>query len=82
MDLRERLTRIPLPSMNKAVHSGFETERRHHQKSKTGVSVIPQKDKNFKKVWYTPSGVVILDPPLLIKASQYNLDSLYLRLAD
>ena len=24
------------PSMNKAAHSGFETQRRHHQKSKTG----------------------------------------------
>ena len=34
-------------------HSGFETQRRHHQKSKTGVSVAPQKGlmsyKNFKK---------------------------------
>ena len=27
---------------NKAVHSGFETQRRLHQKSKTGVSVAPQ----------------------------------------
>ena len=25
-------------SANKAAHSGFETEKRHHQKSKTGVS--------------------------------------------
>ena len=31
------------PSANKAAHSGFETQRRHHQKSKTGVSVAPQK---------------------------------------
>ena len=29
-------------SMNKAAHSGFETQRRRHQKSKTGVSVFPQ----------------------------------------
>ena len=31
-----------LHSLNKAVHSGFETQRRCHQKSKTGVSVAPQ----------------------------------------
>ena len=31
----------PPPSANKAVHSGFETQRRLHQKSKTGVSVPP-----------------------------------------
>ena len=31
-------------SANKAAHSGFETERRPHQKSKTGVSVATQMD--------------------------------------
>ena len=39
--------------VNKAVHSGFETPRRRHQKSKIGVSVVPQKglmpSKIFKK---------------------------------
>ena len=45
---RKHLTRMPLPSMNKTVHSGFEIQRRHHQrrhhqKFKTGVSVAPQK---------------------------------------
>ena len=33
----------PLPSANKAAHSGFETQRRRYQKSKTGVSVVQQK---------------------------------------
>ena len=33
-----------VPSVNQAAHSGFETQRRHHQKSKTWVSVAPQKD--------------------------------------
>ena len=41
------------PSVNKAAHFGFETQRRHHQKSKTGVSVGPRKgfmsSKNFFK---------------------------------
>ena len=32
-----------LTSANKAAYSGFETERRYHQKSKIGVSVVPQK---------------------------------------
>ena len=30
-------------SLNKAGHSGSETQRRRHQKSETGVSVAPQK---------------------------------------
>ena len=42
---------MPPPSANQAAHSGFETQRRRHQKSKTGVSVAPQKGlvsaKNF-----------------------------------
>ena len=39
----ERVTHMPLPSVNKAVHSGFESQRRHHQKSKTRLSVASQK---------------------------------------
>ena len=41
MNLRECLTCIPPPSANKAAHFGFEPQRRHHQKSKTEVSVAP-----------------------------------------
>ena len=43
VNLRERVTHMPPPSMNKASHSGFETQRRHHQKSKTRVSGAPKK---------------------------------------
>ena len=50
---RECVTCMLLLSTNKAVHSGFETQRRHHQKFKTGVSVATQKgfmsSKNFWK---------------------------------
>ena len=53
VDLRERLMWMPLPSVNNAAHSGFETQRRRHQKSKTEVSVAPRKglvySKNLKK---------------------------------
>ena len=31
----ERISRTPPASANKDTHSGFETRRRHHQKSKT-----------------------------------------------
>ena len=52
LNLRECVTHTHLPSANKAAHSEFETHRRCHQKSKTGVSVAPQKglrsSKNFK----------------------------------
>ena len=43
INLKEPVTYMPPPSMNKAAHSGCETERRHYQESKTGVSVAPQK---------------------------------------
>ena len=36
VNLREHVTCTPLPSANKAAYSGFETQRRRHQKSKTG----------------------------------------------
>ena len=36
VNLRECVTHMPLPSVNKAAHSGFETQRRRHQNSKTG----------------------------------------------
>ena len=41
VNLRECVTGMPPLNTNKAAHSGFETERRHHQNSKTGVSVSP-----------------------------------------
>ena len=37
------VTCMPLPSANKAAHSGFETQSRCHHKSKIGISVAPQK---------------------------------------
>ena len=53
MNLMEHTSHTPLPSANKAAYSGFETHRKHHQKSKTGVSVAHNKDmcppKSFKK---------------------------------
>ena len=43
VNLRECVTYSPPLSVNKAAHSGFETQSRHHQKSKTGASVAPTK---------------------------------------
>ena len=43
VNLIECVTPTPLPSANKAAHSGFETQIRCHKKSKIGVSVAPQK---------------------------------------
>ena len=34
---------MPPLSANKATYVGFDTQRKHHQKSKTGVSVAQQK---------------------------------------
>ena len=41
VNLREHVTHASVPSVNKAGHSGLETQRRHCQKSKIGVSVAP-----------------------------------------
>ena len=48
----EYVTRTPLPSMNKAAHSDFETQRRRHQKSKTWVSVALQKGLLSSKIFF------------------------------
>ena len=32
VNLREHISHTPPPSVNKAAHSGFETQRRQHQK--------------------------------------------------
>ena len=50
LNLRECVTHMPLPRVNKAAHSGFETQKRYHQKSKTGVPVAPQKDLGPPKI--------------------------------
>ena len=39
----EHAIHTPLPSANKAAHSGFEIQRSRHQKLKPGVSVTSQK---------------------------------------
>ena len=54
VNLKHHVTCMPLPSMSTLQsHFGFETQRGHHQKSKTGVSVVPQKGlmslKNLNK---------------------------------
>ena len=49
VNLREH-AHMPLPGANQAAHSGFKTQTRHHQKSKTGVSVAPQKGLMSPKI--------------------------------
>ena len=48
---RECVAHMPLPSTNKAAHSGFETQRRHRQKSKKRVSVPHKKDLCPSKIF-------------------------------
>ena len=51
VNLSECITCMPSSSGNKATHSGFETQRRLHQKSKTGVSVSPKWACVQQKKW-------------------------------
>ena len=57
----------PPPSSNKAPHSGFETQRRRHQKSKTGVSVAPPKFKKKQK------NITLTQLRWRVVINQYNL---------
>ena len=41
---------MSLSNANKANQSGFETQRRHHHKSKTRVSMTPQKGLMTSKI--------------------------------
>ena len=43
VNFRECVTCMPPTNNNNAAHSSFETQRRHHQKFKSRVSVAPQK---------------------------------------
>ena len=43
VNFREHVTCMPVPSANKAAHFDSETQRRHHQKFKTGISMASQK---------------------------------------
>ena len=57
VNFREPISYMPLPSANKAAHSGFETQR-SQQKSKTGVSVAQKRAIHvpqffFKKYFFT-----------------------------
>ena len=51
VNLRECISCTPPQSLNKAAHSGFETQRRCHQKSETGVSVAPKMDMCPTKIF-------------------------------
>ena len=48
------------PSANKAVYPGYETKRRRHQKSKTGVSVALQKGLMSSKFFLKSRGYFYL----------------------
>ena len=52
VNLREHVTPTPFPSANEAAQSGFETQRRHHQKPKTRVSAAPQNELMSSKFFF------------------------------
>ena len=56
--LGECVTCMPLPSVNKAAHYGFETQRTCNEKSKTGVSVATQKGLTISNTFFSKKGPV------------------------
>ena len=60
----EHVTHTHTPSANKVALSGFEAQRRYHQKFKTGVSVARQKEHVHtkilkKRMWMTSTNLII-----------------------
>ena len=41
----------PQENLKSPLHTGFETQGRHHKKCKIGVSVVPQKEMRALKRW-------------------------------
>ena len=72
-NFRERVTCTPLPRVNKVVHSCFQTQRRCHQKSKTGVSVASQKRFMSSKSFFFKISVSIAwcEQPLTLELCDY-----------
>ena len=61
---------MPPPSMNKAANSGFETQRRRHQKSKTGVSVASQKGHVTSQKFLKKERKISADLPVDMKRGE------------
>ena len=51
VNVRKCVTHAPPSSANKAAHSGFETQRIHCPKPKTGLSVATQRGLMPSKIW-------------------------------
>ena len=60
-NLRQRITHMLTPSANKAPQSGFETQRRRHQKSKTGYQ-WPHKWTYVFQEFFLKSSKIHLQP--------------------
>ena len=60
VNLREGISCMFPPSVNKAAPSGFETQRRHHQKSETVTPKLDVSKKAFSyRKWPNHSEVVV-----------------------
>ena len=66
---------VTCASVNKVAHSGFETQRRRHKKSETGVSVAPQKDLCPSKILKGKSLAVTLYGETFIAVILYLTDT-------
>ena len=57
VNLSQCITHMPQPSVEKDAHSGFETQKGHHQ-FKTGVSVVPQQGLEKKSNYSFDSDLI------------------------
>ena len=56
-----------------AVHSGFETQSRRHQKSKTGVSVAHKKDLCRSKLFLKKEKEYLFCADLILFSQSFNV---------
>ena len=73
VNLREHIQCMPPPSVNKAAHSAFETQRRHHKKSEQGHLWPHKQDLCPQKIFLKTCGktynvIEIIEQYILIVA--------------
>ena len=78
VNLWECASNLSLPSSNTAAYSGFEAQRKHHQKSKTGVSVKDMCPKSFLIIFFISNGDSF-DGKALVLLVLFNLEILIIR---
>ena len=71
VNLWECVSHTPMSRANKTVHSGFETQRRHHQKSKIGISMATNKRTYVLQIFLKKQKISLYLCSIMLEESVY-----------